>query len=98
MSERLRSNVGEIFQIGNPPVRDFVIDDSEIIPEINLKTYSDKKEKEEILKKIRYMRRRHKGHKKTRTYQSIADELNLEGVKTRHEKKWSVGLVYNVLK
>jgi len=62
------------------------------------KSYGHVKDEAEILQKIRYMRRRSKGQKKTRTYQSIANKLNREGIITRHGKKWSAGLVYNVLK
>ena len=52
----------------------------------------------DILKRVRYMRRRSKGQKKLRTFQSIADQLNSEEIPTRQGKEWNPALVYNVLK
>ena len=61
------------------------------------KFYGETPEEKEILKRVRYMRRRSKGLKKARTYQSIADELNSEGIKTKQGKAWNAALVYNIL-
>ncbi len=53
----------------------------------------------EILKRIRLMRRKPKGSDiKRRSLQSIADQLNKEGIKTRQGKMWNASLVHNVLK
>jgi site-specific DNA recombinase len=60
--------------------------------------YGSTPEEAEILKRVRYMRRRSRGQKKPRTYQSIADELNLEGVRTRKGKQWNAALIRNILK
>jgi DNA invertase Pin-like site-specific DNA recombinase len=53
---------------------------------------------EEILKRVRYMRRRSKGQAKPMTYQAIADTLNGEGIKTRQGKDWTAALIFNILK
>ena len=63
------------------------------------KFFGETPEEKEILKRVRYMRRLPRGlNKRRRTYQSIADELNSEGIKTRQGKKWDAALVYNILK
>jgi len=59
--------------------------------------YGSTPEEAELLQRIRYMRRRSKGLKNPRTYQSIADQLNAEGIKPRHAKKWNPVLVRNIL-
>lgn len=52
----------------------------------------------EVLKRVRLMRRKPKNPKqKPRTFQSIADQLNSEGIRTRQDKKWTAALVYNIL-
>jgi hypothetical protein len=51
-----------------------------------------------VLKRIRYARRLNRGQYRRRTYQSIADELNAEGIRTRQGKRWNAALVYNVLR
>ena len=60
--------------------------------------YGSTPEEAEVLKRVRYMRRRSRGQKKPRTFQSIADQLNSEGVKTRQGKEWNAALVRNILK
>lgn len=63
------------------------------------KFFGETPEEKEILKRVQYMRRLPRGLNKTRrTYQSIADELNTEGIKTRQGKRWDAALVYNILK
>lgn len=61
------------------------------------KFYGETPEEAAILKRVRYMRRRSKGLRKARTYQSIADELNSEGIVTKQGKAWNAALVYNIL-
>ena len=51
-----------------------------------------------VLKRIRYARRLNRGQYKRRTFQSIADELNKDGILTRQGKQWNAALIYNVLK
>jgi DNA invertase Pin-like site-specific DNA recombinase len=51
---------------------------------------------EKILKRIQYARRRVKGHPKPPSYQSIADKLNEDNIKTRQGKQWTAALVRNV--
>ncbi len=51
-----------------------------------------------VLTDIRYMRRRHRGHTRPKTFKAIADKLNTRGIKTRQGKKWNAVLVYHVLK
>jgi DNA invertase Pin-like site-specific DNA recombinase len=52
-----------------------------------------------VLKRIRRLRRKPKNSgKKRTTYQSIADQLNGDGIRPRRGDKWSSSLVYNVLK
>jgi DNA invertase Pin-like site-specific DNA recombinase len=62
------------------------------------KRYGETKEEAAILKRVRYMRRRPKNKGKPRTFQSIADQLNTEGIKTRQGKEWNAALIYNILK
>jgi site-specific DNA recombinase len=59
--------------------------------------YGEIPEEAEILKRVRYMRRRSRGQQKPRPYRSIADQLNQEGIKTRQGKEWNPALVYNIL-
>lgn len=54
-------------------------------------------EEAEVLKRVRYMRRRSRGQKKPRTFQGIADQLNGEGIRTRQGKVWSAALIRNIL-
>ena len=60
--------------------------------------YGSTPEETEILKRVRYMRRKTKGQMKPRTLQNIASQLNSEGVTTRQGKEWNPALVYNILK
>ena len=53
--------------------------------------YGSTPEEAEILKKVRYLRRRSPGQKKPRTYQAIAEQLNGEGISTRRGKKMECG-------
>ncbi|MFH1409410.1 MAG: hypothetical protein ABIH34_05860 [Nanoarchaeota archaeon] len=53
----------------------------------------------EVGRRIRLLRRRpKKGGMNRRTYQSIAEQLNREGVKPRRGERWTASLVYNVCK
>lgn len=60
--------------------------------------YGSKPGEKEVLKRIRYARRLNRGQYRRRSYQSIADELNKDGIKTRQGKRWDAALVYNVLR
>jgi site-specific DNA recombinase len=52
----------------------------------------------EVIKRIRYMRRKPRGsNKRRRSFQSIADQLNIDGTRTRQNKQWTASLVYNVV-
>jgi site-specific DNA recombinase len=52
----------------------------------------------EVIKRIRYMRRKPRGsNKRRRSYQSIANQLNIDGIRTRQNKQWTASLVYNVV-
>jgi hypothetical protein len=61
------------------------------------KPYGHTPEEAEILKRVRYMRRRSRTQQKRRTFDSIAEELNREGITTRQGKRWNAALVYNIL-
>ena len=51
----------------------------------------------EILKRVRLMRRKPKNpRQKPRTFQSIADQLNMEDITTRQGKDWNAALIYNI--
>jgi DNA invertase Pin-like site-specific DNA recombinase len=63
-----------------------------------VKPYGSTPDEAEILKKIRYMRRRSRYQTKPLSYRAIAEKLNDERIKTRHGKKWTANLVFNVLK
>ena len=63
-----------------------------------VKPYGTTAEEAEILKKIRYMRRRSRYQEKPMTFKAIAEKLNEEGILTRHNKQWTANLVHNVLK
>lgn len=63
-----------------------------------VKPYGTTPDEAEILKKIRYMRRRSRYQTKRISYRAIAEKLNDERIKTRHGKKWTTSLVFNVLK
>ena len=53
----------------------------------------------EILSRIKLLRRKpKKSGMRRRTYQSIADQLNSEGLKPRKGDKWTASLVFNVYK
>ena len=55
--------------------------------------YGTTQEEAKILKRVRYMRRKPKGHTRPSTFQSIADQLNAEGIHTRTGKTWTASLV-----
>lgn len=61
------------------------------------KPYGENAEEAEVLKRVRYMRRRSRGQKRPRTFQSIADQLNREGIMTRQGKQWNAALIRNIL-
>jgi DNA invertase Pin-like site-specific DNA recombinase len=60
--------------------------------------YGHNLEEAKILKRVRYARRKPKGHGKRKTLQTIADELNADGLRTRQGKKWSPASIHNILK
>jgi len=60
--------------------------------------HPDHPKEKETLRKIAYMRRRTSKDKSPRTFQSIADQLNKEGIKTRSGREWSASLVCNILR
>lgn len=62
------------------------------------RAYGHTIEESKVLKRVRYMRRRSRGQTKPRTLQSIADELNAEGITTRQGKQWSPASIYNILR
>lgn len=60
--------------------------------------YDDNRPEEaEILKRMRYMRRCSRYQARPMSYSAIADNLNRDRIPTRHGRKWSANLVYNVL-
>lgn len=60
--------------------------------------YGANLEESRILKRVRYARRKPKGHGKRKTLQAIADELNADGLRTRQGKQWSPASIHNILK
>lgn len=58
--------------------------------------YGSTPEEAEILKRISYMRRLSKNQKRRRSYQSIADTLNNEGILSRQGKQWSAAGLYHI--
>ena len=61
--------------------------------------YGSTPEEAKVLHRIGCMRRKPRAkNMKQRTFQSIADQLNEEGIPTRQGKKWDAALVYNVWK
>ena len=62
------------------------------------KPFGSYPEEAELLKRVRYMRRKSKYDGRKRTLQSIADELNQEGITTRQGKAWNPALIFNILK
>ena len=63
------------------------------------KPYGYTKEEKEVLKRVRLMRRKPRNPKqRPRTFKSIADQLNNEGIATRQGKQWDAALIFNVLK
>jgi len=63
------------------------------------KPYGSLKGEAEILKYIKRLRRKPRNScRKRTTYQSIADKLNIKGIKPRRGEKWTASLVYNVVK
>lgn len=63
------------------------------------KPYGTMKGEAEVARRIKLLRRRpKKGGMTRRTYQSIADQLNAEGIKPRRGEKWTASLVHNVCK
>jgi hypothetical protein len=63
-----------------------------------VKPYGTLEGEAEILRRIKLMRRKPKKGGRRRTYQSIADQLNKQGIKPRRGDKWTSSLVYNVCK
>jgi len=64
-----------------------------------VKPYGTLEGEAKILKRIKLLRRKPKSAgKKRRTFRSIADQLNSEGVKPRKSDKWTPSLVYNLYK
>jgi len=55
-------------------------------------------EEQEVVRRIKLMRRNRKGGLKGMTLQAIADKLNEEGIRTKTGKKWQRVQVMNVLK
>lgn len=52
----------------------------------------------EVIKRIRIMRRKPRGsNRRRRSFKSIAEQLNKEGIRTRQNKKWTASLVYNAI-
>jgi hypothetical protein len=63
------------------------------------KHYGELPGEAEILKEVRYMRRRTKyDGRHGKTPQEIADYLNDKGIPTRQGKRWNPALVRNVIK
>ena len=58
----------------------------------------DSAHEQEIVRRIKLMRRKRKGGLKGMTLQAIADKLNEEGIRTKTGKKWQRVQVMNVLK
>ena len=54
-------------------------------------------EEQKIIKRIPYMRRRHKTTKEHRSYQEIADILNAEGILTKLGKEWTPTQIWNIV-
>jgi len=55
-------------------------------------------EEQAIIKRIRYLRRMPRGlNKKRASYQSIANQLNSEGLTTQRVKPWATAQVWNIL-
>ncbi|MCK4793967.1 MAG: recombinase family protein, partial [Desulfobacteraceae bacterium] len=58
----------------------------------------DSAHEQEVVRRIKLMRRNRKGGLKGMTLQAIADKLNEEGIRTKTGKKWQRVQVMNVLK
>ncbi len=60
------------------------------------KSYGETEEEQEVIRKIKNMRRTRKGGIKGLTLQAIADKLNSESVKTKDGSKWTPTQVYRI--
>ena len=58
----------------------------------------DSAHEQEVVRRIKLMRRKRKGGLKGMTLQAIADKLNEEGIRTKTGKTWQRVQVMNVLK
>ena len=52
----------------------------------------------QVLKRVRYARRKSKYDGRKKSFQAIADELNADGITTRQGKRWDAALVFNILR